>query len=547
MTKGDAPLVDEKIKIICRIRPFLDHEAKEPAIQVKNGTTIALDNKRDPANPHLYKNFSSCYSSTASQDSIFAKDVRPLIERVFEGFDATVFAYGVTGSGKTFTMQGNKEEPGIIPRVAEFLFETKHATQISTIDITMSYMEILKETVFDMLTTKGKNKALDIREDINRDVFVPNLTEKPIKSYAEFQKFFSAASKNRSTASTKLNTRSSRSHAILTFKVTTVTPTKDEQHDETVLGKINLIDLAGSEDNRKSGNGKARMTESAAINKSLFVLGQVVEALNNGSSRVPYRNSKMTRILQSTLSGNSLGMMIINIAPGHNFLNDTTNTLNFAHRSKEIKSTPKANIRRTKAIPRNKPTNDISPQQQSTTTVTANTNTYTPRISLDQESLLHRSTHRSTTTTTTTTTKNHNVNRQPIFKRPWHTYEQQMRKRSRHSLSPNDAAKYTNSSISPPGAGYRSSSSSLSPTSIPIRQQQRAWSTITVSNPNHQHDHIPSVNNLVTTMPVYKPRSTDYEKEDMVTMTRADYNNLWSKLTEQAKQELMSSMNVLGL
>ncbi|CAO3615141.1 unnamed protein product [Cunninghamella blakesleeana] len=267
-------------------------------------------------------------------------------------------------------MEGNKNEDsktlGVIPRVAEFLFETKNASQISTINITMSYMEILKESVFDMLATKGKNINLDIREDINRDVFVANLTEKPIESYKDFQKLFSLACKNRSTASTKLNKRSSRSHAILSLKVTTVSPIQsgDETHDETIIGKINLIDLAGSEDNRKSGNGKARMTESAAINKSLFVLGQVVEAINNGTTRIPFRDSKMTRILQSTLTGKSLGMMIINIAPGYNFYTDTFNTLNFAHRSKEIKSTPKANVKRTRSKRNLMIPNDNQPQTE---------------------------------------------------------------------------------------------------------------------------------------------------------------------------------------
>ncbi|CAO3639339.1 unnamed protein product [Cunninghamella echinulata] len=611
MIKGDVFSPGEKIKIICRIRPFLQNEAIEEAVHVKDNSII-LDNCHDASNPLIFNNFTSCYPSDTSQDTIFIQDVRPLIERVFEGYDSTIFAYGVTGSGKTFTMEGSKTEPGIIPRVAEFLFETKEASQISTVNITMSYMEILKESVFDMLTTKGKNINLDIREDIHRDVFVANLTEKPVETYKDFQKLFSLACKNRSTASTKLNKRSSRSHAILSLKVTTVSPVQSnddgEAHDETIIGKINLIDLAGSEDNRKSGNGKARMTESAAINKSLFVLGQVVEALNNGTTRIPFRDSKMTRILQSTLTGKSLGMMIINIAPGYNFFTDTFNTLNFAHRSKEIKSTPKANIKRTRSKRNQIIPNDNQQYQneESPYTITSPTNTAihpypSPNrdnntFQKDPKSISPNLYHRLST-----------VN----FKRASDTYEQRLRSSKRTRYSPLSAKlnkmnnnnnnnhtmidTFASSSHNNQTSGRRSftpkefqkwlkdlsleTSSPNTTTSFiekpnrikdhhmdldnndtPFQKKQqddlqhRAWSTITtkINNPLHESNDtsLSPSSSLHGTSKLHQISSMDHsnndemeEDQDIIVMTKKEFQSLRQQMIIQAKQELLSTIS----
>ncbi|KAI9274615.1 P-loop containing nucleoside triphosphate hydrolase protein [Phascolomyces articulosus] len=336
--------ITNKIKIICRVRPFHNHEFPDDSVEVDN-KSITVQDQRNFGNLMSFR-FASCYSMETTQSEIFEQDVQPLIERVFEGYDATIFVYGVTGSGKTYTMEGAQHQPGIIPRVATYLFETKEASKISNIQITMSYMEIFKETVYDLLVPRDKMQrgGLDIREGPDREVFVANISEQELETLDDFEQIFNKASRNRSTASTKLNKRSSRSHAILSLNITISTPTNnrmDITQSHTVFGKVNLIDLAGSEDNRKTENKKDRMTESAAINKSLFVLGQVVEALNKGLTRVPFRDSKMTRILQPTLEGNSLGMMIINVAPGRDHLQDTINTLNFASRSKKIKSRSK--------------------------------------------------------------------------------------------------------------------------------------------------------------------------------------------------------------
>ncbi|KAK9762201.1 hypothetical protein K7432_012298 [Basidiobolus ranarum] len=274
--------------------------------------------------------FDSCYGPEGKQRSIFDKDVKPLVQNIFKGLNTTVFCYGVTGAGKTHTIQGSDKEPGIIPRTLQLVFKEKKKRP--GLDIKISYMEIYKENVYDLLVPRESNVGLSIREDSNRNIFVANLSEKTLTSYDQFEKIYATACKSRSTASTKLNLASSRSHAILSLQV----QWRDEEKQKTITGKAHLIDLAGSEDNRRTGNGKDRMAESAAINKSLFVLGQVVEALNAGATRIPYRDSKMTRILQDSLGGRSLAMMIVNVAPGQKFYLETHNTLNFATKSKEI-------------------------------------------------------------------------------------------------------------------------------------------------------------------------------------------------------------------
>ncbi|ORX48803.1 kinesin-domain-containing protein [Hesseltinella vesiculosa] len=519
MRKKVDHAIGDRIKVVCRLRPFLPNESTEKAVQIDNQSVI-LQNKGDVGNPMIFKNFTSCYDAQTTQETIFDQDVRPLIDRVFEGYDATIFCYGVTGSGKTYTMEGCKNQPGIIPRVAQFLFETKVATKISTIDITMSYMEILKESVFDMLAGRAKSASLDIREDANRDVFVANLTEKPIHSYEDFEKLFHAACKRRSTANTKLNTRSSRSHAILCLKVTTSTPI-DADHQETITGKIHLIDLAGSEDNRKSGNGKARMTESAAINKSLFILGQVVQALNNGSVRVPFRDSKMTRILQPTLVGKALGMMIVNIAPGYNYITDTFNTLNFACRSKEIKSMAKAKVLRSRVT-------RTSSTPVSLPVKTKANNAYPSPPSTNRDKGMVTSTKRPLASLY----QAHNYD----------TYEQQLRKQHRVlasvsaappiSMLPTPLVRQWYEEIPPPSSSLHQQGDDAimaSPPSSSQRSSQSAvpdrWSTITAQT---EQLHTVALNPMQD------------NGEELIVMTKAELDALRQKWISQGRNEWKS-------
>ena len=282
--------------------------------------------------------------------------VAPTAKHLFNGFDTTIFAYGVTGTGKTHTMRGGKSlaDRGVIPRLLSAIYrrsrkiekDTAGATQV---EVAMSYYEIYNDRVFDLFEPPEKRtpSGLPIRDNNGKTVVV-GLTERPCSTLKEFEQLYDQANVNRSTSATKvmipkiyhfwkntslnhqqLNAHSSRSHAILCVKLTQTTETTVR------ISTASAIDLAGSEDNRRTDNNKERLVESASINKSLFVLAQCVEAISKKQSRIPYRESKMTRIL-SLGQNNGLTLMILNLAPVRSYHLDTLSSLNFANRTKKI-------------------------------------------------------------------------------------------------------------------------------------------------------------------------------------------------------------------
>ncbi|KAJ7735754.1 kinesin-like protein [Mycena metata] len=303
-------------------------------------TGIAVANPRDASQIFRFP-FTSCYDADATQAAIFDADVRPLVDVALSGVTVTIFAYGVTSSGKTYTMQGPPDDPGVIPRVVETLFAKTTATSGATekTDIAVSYMEIYKDDVYDLLVERENGQKLPVRENDVGAVFVAGLSSVAIDSVAAFNARYTTATARRSVGATLLNDKSSRSHSVLTLNL------RVRAGDKVREGKINLVDLAGSENNKLTGNDPSRMAESAAINKSLSVLGQVVHALNTGAPRIPYRNAKLTRILQDALGGSSVGLLICNLSPASKFRQDTLNTLNFAVRTKNIENKPVVNER----------------------------------------------------------------------------------------------------------------------------------------------------------------------------------------------------------
>ena len=235
-------------------------------------------------------------------------------------------------------MRGGKSlaDRGMIPRLLSSIYRKSRAIEKggngdTAVDVAMSYYEIYNDRVFDLFEAPEKRTAtgLPIREAEGGKTVVVGLTELPCGSLKDFEVLYDKANSNRSTGATKLNAHSSRSHAILCVKVTITTPT------ETRASTACAIDLAGSEDNRRTGNGKDRMVESASINKSLFVLAQCVEAISKKQPRIPYRESKMTRIL-SLGQNNGFTVMILNLAPVKAYHLDTLSSLNFANRTKKI-------------------------------------------------------------------------------------------------------------------------------------------------------------------------------------------------------------------
>lgn len=261
----------------------------------------------------------------------------PHLKALFQGFDVTIFAYGVTGTGKTHTMRGGLRlaDRGVIPRLLSNVFRRgkkimKDTNNETTVVVALSYYEIYNDKVFDLLEPPEKRTPTGLRlcEKDNKTMVV-GLSERSCDDLKDFERLYIEANNNRVTAATKLNAHSSRSHAILRVKVTQTTGNMVRE------STASAIDLAGSEDNRRTENGKERLIESAAINKSLFVLSQCIDAISRGDKRIPYRESKMTRIL-SLGQNNGITIMILNLAPLRSYHLDTLSSLNVSSRAKRI-------------------------------------------------------------------------------------------------------------------------------------------------------------------------------------------------------------------
>ncbi|QDS71768.1 hypothetical protein FKW77_009200 [Venturia effusa] len=330
------------VRVVARIRPLLKNEIDKDIIvtaapaSTGSAQLVRIPNPKQPAELYSFQ-FNSVYEQETTQQELFENEVSPTVKHLFKGFDVTLFAYGVTGTGKTHTMRGGKSlaDRGVIPRLLSAIYRRsrkieKDSDSDSKVEVAMSYYEIYNDRVYDLFEAPEKRTAagLPIRDNNGKTVVV-GLTERPCHTLKEFELLYDEANVNRSTSATKLNAHSSRSHAILCVKVT------QSSENHTLVSTASAIDLAGSEDNRRTENNKERLVESSAINKSLFVLAQCVEAISKKQSRIPYRESKMTRIL-SIGQNNGLTIMILNLAPVRSYHLDTLSSLNFANRTKKI-------------------------------------------------------------------------------------------------------------------------------------------------------------------------------------------------------------------
>ncbi|OQN99722.1 hypothetical protein B0A48_14492 [Cryoendolithus antarcticus] len=337
------------VRVVARIRPLLKAEIEKDiivhaektssALEKDTATVVRIPNPKNHGENFSF-NFNSVYDQSATQAQIFDNEVSSTVKHLFKGFDVTIFAYGVTGTGKTHTMRGGKSlaERGVIPRLLSGIYRRarkaeKDSAGESTVEVSMSYFEIYNDKVFDLFEPPEKRTpaGLPIRDNQQGKAVVVGLTERPCTSLKEFEALYDHANINRSTSATKLNAHSSRSHAVLCVKISQTTG------DQTRVSAVSAIDLAGSEDNRRTDNNKERLVESAAINKSLFVLAQCVEAISKGQARIPYRESKMTRIL-SLGQNKAHTVMVLNIAPVKSYHLDTLSSLNFANRTKKIET-----------------------------------------------------------------------------------------------------------------------------------------------------------------------------------------------------------------
>ncbi|EEA23816.1 hypothetical protein TMatcc_006888 [Talaromyces marneffei ATCC 18224] len=354
-------------------------DSPSPKAAVKDrDTLIRIPNPKNEGEQYTFQ-FNAVYGGETTQQELFEAEVAPTVKHLFNGFDVTIFAYGVTGTGKTHTMRGGKSlhDRGVIPRLLSAIYRRsrkieKDSEGASKVEVLMSYYEIYNDKVFDLFEPPEKRTlaGLPLRDNHGKTVVV-GLTERPCPSLKDFESLYDQANTNRSTSATKLNAHSSRSHAILCVKLVIT------NGEKTRVSIASAIDLAGSEDNRRTENGKERMVESASINKSLFVLAQCVEAISKKQSRIPYRESKMTRIL-SLGQNNGLTLMILNLAPIRSYHLDTISSLNFANRTKKIEIREVENEPMFKGPPRSTRLASAPSQRQPLRPLTASVNVNIP-------------------------------------------------------------------------------------------------------------------------------------------------------------------------
>ncbi|KAM4725143.1 kinesin-like protein KIFC1 [Anableps anableps] len=327
------------IRVFCRVRPLEDGGlSKHIQLAASDNKSIMLakteeshTGKTADTQKNYHFSFDRVFGPRASQQEIF-DEISLLVQSALDGYNVCCFAYGQTGSGKTYTMEGEEVDDtrGVIPRAVQQIFRAgdKLQSQGWEFSFTASFVEIYNETLRDLLYTgkASKRPEHEIRKTANNDVTVTNLTYQKVYTEDQVLGLIALAKENRSTAQTALNDRSSRSHSVFQLQIEGVNAGRDIKCKSILC----LVDLAGSERMLKSHSQGERFKEMTSINSSLSNLGIVITALANKESHVPYRNSKLTYLLQNCLGGNSKTLMFVNISPESDSFGETLNSLRFA-------------------------------------------------------------------------------------------------------------------------------------------------------------------------------------------------------------------------
>ncbi|XP_026032297.1 kinesin-like protein KIFC3 isoform X6 [Astatotilapia calliptera] len=345
------------IRVFCRVRPVSQEEQDSAdaktmlSFDSDDDAILYLSNKGKVMTFELDKVF----PPHATQEEVF-QEVQALITSCIDGYNVCIFAYGQTGSGKTYTMEGVTDNPGINQRALRLLFsEVSEKAPDWDYKITVSMVEIYNETLRDLLGENPSDK-LDIKmnPDGSGQLYVPRLTEITVQSPEDINKVFELGHVNRATACTNLNEHSSRSHALL---IITVSGFNTATGNRT-LGKLNLVDLAGSERIGKSGAEGSRLREAQCINKSLSALGDVINALRSKHSHVPFRNSRLTYLLQDSLSGDSKTLMMVQVSPLPSNMSESVCSLKFAQRVRSVELSSSSSRKHENSSTSSSPTHD---------------------------------------------------------------------------------------------------------------------------------------------------------------------------------------------
>eukprot|EP00930_Biecheleria_cincta_P006046 TRINITY_DN107027_c0_g1_i1.p1 TRINITY_DN107027_c0_g1~~TRINITY_DN107027_c0_g1_i1.p1 ORF type:complete len:768 (+),score=190.77 TRINITY_DN107027_c0_g1_i1:77-2380(+) len=351
------------VRVVCRVRPMSDREKAAGTVPVCTASTerreVVLARSLGGRQVRTAFNFDGVLGSFSTQEDVFDASVKPLIDQVLNGYDATAFAYGQTGTGKTYTMEGDPEATdgaGLMPRAAAAVLTALGDSQYTEHTVTMSYLEIYNEELSDLLAPAHMQQKLELMDSGgSRGVCCIGLSEVPVQTLDDITALVKAAQEKKRMAETRMNARSSRSHCIFTMKVRCK---KQVQGGELeTVGKLHLVDLAGSEcakkaagldDTNPKGAGHAfgqhieQERERRNINQSLLTLGRVIAALRENSGRVPYRDSKLTRLLKDALGGNCKTVLIATISPALAAVEETISTLTYAEQASGIQNKPVA-------------------------------------------------------------------------------------------------------------------------------------------------------------------------------------------------------------
>lgn len=338
------------VQVVVRCRPMDEKESVRGYSRVvevvpSRGVVEIRNPREDPSRDSVKVfTFDAVYDWNSNQAELYEETVRPLVSSVLDGFNGTIFAYGQTGTGKTYTMEGTKNDPerrGIIPRSFEHIFNHIGRSENMQYLVRASYLEIYQEEIRDLLHP-DQTLRFELKEKPESGVFVKDLSSAVCKSANEIQQLMRTGNQNRTIGATNMNEHSSRSHAI--FLITIEMSSMGDEAGGIRVGRLNLVDLAGSERQSKTGSSGERLKEASKINLSLSALGNVISALVDGkTTHVPYRDSKLTRLLQDSLGGNSKTIMVANIGPASYNYDETLTTLRYANRAKNIKNKPRIN------------------------------------------------------------------------------------------------------------------------------------------------------------------------------------------------------------
>ncbi|KAH0563992.1 chromosome-associated kinesin KIF4 isoform X2 [Cotesia glomerata] len=339
-----SAMADDTVRVAVRVRPLVSSEIDRGCQDILN--VIQPENQVQVRNDKAFT-FNHVFGPKCTQDEFYETAVSGMISKLFKGYNVTILAYGQTGSGKTHSMGTNYsagESMGVIPRAVNDIFKCiNDESHKYNYRVTVSFMELYNEQLYDLLADKNrKDCVVDIREYSNKEIKITGVTEKEVSNADETLQLLIHGSQGRATGSTAMNDQSSRSHAI--FSMIIFQEPKDNPANATTA-KFHLVDLAGSERSKKTQATGERFKEGVNINKGLLALGNVISQLgdNNSNSFVVYRDSKLTRLLQDSLGGNSITLMIACVSPADYNLEETLSTLRYADRAKKIKNKPIVN------------------------------------------------------------------------------------------------------------------------------------------------------------------------------------------------------------